>query len=374
MSIPNLRAIEIDPSTDPRWHNFVTALPESLIYHHPAWLQVLEEAYGCRLINLACEDDNGQLWGVLPLSYKRGLFNGRVFSSLFGSPVAGPLARNDAALAVLIHAAVERARSDAGIPLEIRVLSNALDSVVPKVIGVPIQTTYVLDLPEKPELLRLGNSHNHATVKRAVNKAIREGVRVRIAETERELWAWYGLYVDTMRRLAALPQSYQFFKVAWKRLQSRGLTRLFLAEHYEARQIKLVGGLLLLMFGRTIYYAYGGWCWENQSLRPNDALHWGAIQHACANGFRRYDLGGGSMNQGLAQYKSKWGAQPKTVYSYRYSGSNDLTIGSSKSSSIARKLVSIHAPESRLRQVALAILGRLPAKAVSVVSNWAHQI
>jgi serine/alanine adding enzyme len=371
----NLRAIEIDLNTDERWDEFVKSVPGSLVYHHSAWLQVVEEAYGCTLINLACVDNDGRLWGILPLSFKRGIFTGRVFSSLFGTPVAGPLAHNYSALAVLMRAAVERTRSRPGIPLELMVSSNALDQVMPEFIGVPVLTTYVVHLPQRPELLRLGKSHNHASIKRAVNKATRLGVQVRLAETERELWDWYRLYLETMRRLTALPQSYQFFKTAWKRLHRQGLMQLLIAEHCQGLHSKLIGGLVLLTFGQTIYYAYGGWSWEDQSLRPNDALHWEAIQYACRKGFSRYDLGAGSMKQGLAEYKAKWGAQPEPIYSYRYFAANDLTGGISQSMSPTRTSpINIHAPASPIRQFSLSILRRLPARAVAVLSKWAHQI
>src|SRR5713226_6039810 len=108
--VSTLRVVEIDPQTDLRWEALVTTLPNGLIYHHPAWLQVLEEAYGYKPVNLACEDANGQLRGILPLFYRRGLLTGRQYSSLPRTPVAGPLAYDDQAMAVLVRAAVERVR------------------------------------------------------------------------------------------------------------------------------------------------------------------------------------------------------------------------------------------------------------------------
>src|SRR6187397_564910 len=99
MSIPKLHIIEIDPHSDERWDGFVKSVQDSLVYHHSAWLQVLKEAYGCSFINLACEDDDGRLLGILPISLKRGLLTGCVFSSLYSTPVAGPLAHNASALA-----------------------------------------------------------------------------------------------------------------------------------------------------------------------------------------------------------------------------------------------------------------------------------
>jgi hypothetical protein len=70
--VSTLRVVEVDPQSDPRWEALMTALPSALIYHHPAWLQVIEEACGYKPVNLACEDTNGQLRGILPLFYKRG--------------------------------------------------------------------------------------------------------------------------------------------------------------------------------------------------------------------------------------------------------------------------------------------------------------
>jgi hypothetical protein len=74
------------------------------------------------------------------------------------------------------------------------------------------------------------NSH----IKWAVNKATRLGVKVREAQTERELQVWYGLYLQTMRRLVVVPKPYRFFQLAWQRLRPRGLLRLLLAERCEA--------------------------------------------------------------------------------------------------------------------------------------------
>jgi hypothetical protein len=374
-SVSNLRVREVDPGSDPRWDEFVTAVPGGLIYHHSAWLQVLAEAYGCTLIHLVCEDGDGVLRGILPLSRKRGLFTGHVFSSLFGTPVAGPLVSDSRASSALMHAAAQRASDWSGMALEVTVLSGALDGV-PGMAATPAGTTYVVQLPQRFELLRLGDSHNHATVKRAVNKANRLGIQVRPAETERELWAWYKLYLDTMRRLAALPQSYEFFRIAWDRLHGRGFMQLLLAEHQEsgATKANLLGGLVLLKFGRTVHYAYGGWSWANQALRPNDALHWRVIQDACTDGFQRYDLGGGSEKQGLAQYKIKWGAKPEGIYRYRCRTSADGIAEPDSNGQIRTSAINIQDSGSRPRQLALAILGRLPAKAVSVLSNWAHHM
>jgi lipid II:glycine glycyltransferase (peptidoglycan interpeptide bridge formation enzyme) len=164
-----------------------------------------------------------------------------------------------------------------------------------------------------------------------------------------------------MRRLSALPRSYHFFKVAWERLRPLGLMQLLLAEHFGAGRTRLLGGFLLLMYGQTVSHAYSGWSWPDRSLRPNDALHWKAIQDACAKGFRCYDFGAASRSKGgLAEYKSKWGAETKLLYSYYYPASQKLEVD-------------IHAPGSSARQLTLAVLQRLPISTVGLLSDWAHR-
>jgi hypothetical protein len=242
-----LRVVELDPQTDPRWETLMKSLPTSVIFQHPAWLGVLEETYGYKPNHLACEDATGELRGVLPLFYRRGLRTGRMYASLFDSAKAGPLAYDDQARAALIQAAIERAGAEPGIQLQIRVRSNSLDGLVDSIIGVPIYESYELALPERLDLLRLNSS-----IKRAINKATRLGVQVRQAETEGELRAWYGLYLQTMRRLVVMPRPYRFFELAWQRLRPLGLLRLLLAEHVEAGQSGMVAGLLFLQWGQTI--------------------------------------------------------------------------------------------------------------------------
>ena len=348
-----LRVIDIDPQTDRRWESLVTKIPTSLI-HHPAWLAVLEEAYGYRPAHLACEDMNGQIVGVLPLFERRGWRSGRSFTSLFACPLSY---QNEASMA-LMQAAVKRAQAQRGVPLRLKAMSNAFDGRLDGMVGVPVYETFLLPLPERADLLRLDSS-----LKRAIKKATKEGVQVRQAENENELKAWYGLYLQTMHRLLVFPKPYRFFEVAWKRLRHRGMLRLLLAEHIEAGKRRLIAGFLLLQWGQTVSYISAGWRHEDQALRPNDILHWQAIQDACAGGFNCYDFGDVPLgNLGLARYKSKWGAQANLVYDYSYPAARAET-GSEHTQS-----------ERPGRRLSTLVKQRLPGSAMGLLSNWFYAL
>jgi hypothetical protein len=349
---PVLHVVEIDPQTDPRWETMVVSSEDGLIYHHPAWLKVLEEAYAYKATHLACEDLAGQIRGILPLFYTCGLLSGRRVSSLPRTPVAGPLACDDQAMSFLVRAAVERVRDTPGIQLQFKMPADGLDRLVENVVGIPWKAAYRLSLPIWPELPRLDSR-----VKRAINKAARLSVDIHPAETERELRAWYELYLITMRHLVVLPRPYHFFKTVWEQLQPRGLARLLLARHYEAGRGRLLAGSLFLMSGRTVFYAFTGWKREDQAFRPNDAIHWQAIQKACEEGFRYYDFGEVDGNDtGLSAFKSKWGAEEKWLYRYYYPEFRESEITTLES----------------VRQFSGTMWQRLPLKVTSILGDLVH--
>lgn len=350
----SLRVIEVDPRTDQRWEAFLESIPACLIYYHPIWLQMMEEAYGYKTVYLVCEDTTGQVVGILPLIYQNGRRTGRTLRSVF----TGPLIKDDRASAALLQASVERTRAEPGVQLHFKLLSNTHDDLLHGLVGVPMYETFQLTLPKQPELLRLDS-----TIKRAVNKATRLGVEVRQAQTEGELRAWYELYLQTMRKLFALPNSYRYFELAWKRLHPQGLLRLLLAEHVEAGQRRLLGGILLLAYGQTISFAAAGWREEDQALRANDILHWRAIQDACTEGFGLYDFGDVELgNLGLARYKSKWGAEAKMVYDYSYPVSHNRMHGTNEQS------------RNLSQQLVQAVWPHLPTKTLGLLSNWFYAL
>ena len=354
------RIVTIDPNVDPRWAAFVAAHPDGLVYHHPAWLQVLERAYGYRPIGLACETEDGQLRGILPLFRTRGVLTGPRLSSLPHTPVAGPLGLDDQATADLLRAAVERAQAAPGTQLQLKSLSAQIEPPMDGLVGLPWRATYVLELPERVTELRFGNSRNHSRIKWAVNKAAREGVRVRLAETEADLKAWYQLHLDTVRRHAIPPAAYSFFKACWELLRPRGLMRLLLAEQEAAGWPRMLAGSIFLMFGQTAFYAFNGRRREALALRPNDLIQWHAIHHACQSGFRRYDFGEVTEdNQGLAEFKSKWASEPRPLYRYYYPAPREVETGALRSG-------------SRARQLASAAWRRLPLKATALLGDWLY--
>ena len=223
-----------------------------------------------------------------------------------------------------MRAAIERAQRVPDSRLELKMLAPDLNGLVEGLIGTPWRLTYRLTLCPDPADLRLGSARNHGRIRWAVNKAARLGVRVRQAETEVDLLDWYRLYLETMRSHQVPPRSYRFFRSIWRYLLPRGWMRLLLAEQRQVKERRPLAGSIFLLFGCTIFYAFNGRHRVDLPLRPNDAIHWQAIQDACHSGFRTYDFGGGGKPSGIGEFKHKWGAEPQRLYRYYYPPIPDL--------------------------------------------------
>ena len=364
-----LQTFELDYRNDPRWDRFVSSHPDGLIYHHSSWLIALEEEYDQKCVSLACADTDGQLLAVLPLFSTRGLpfalgrySTRRRLSSLPRTPVAGVLADDSAAASEIMRAAMDLAR-DRRVQLEIKTQIEGLERLVEGLSCVPWRFTYVEELPSSPQgaawqefcenlrlprecgsckgcrHLRFGNAKQQHRVNWAVNKAVKLGLEVREAETEEELAQWFGLYLQTMRHKAVPPRSYRFFKSLWSTLRPKGQMRLLLAERKTEGQTNLVAGSIFLKFGQTVFYAFTGCAPRNLYLHPHDIIQLEAIRDACKCGYRWYDFGEVSEdNESLAQFKGKWGTEPKPLFRYYYPAEERHPQTSGALTSSTRKL------------------------------------
>jgi hypothetical protein len=352
----DLRIVEIDPGSD-RWRAWVARRPDALVYHHPAWIDVLRETYDYAPACLGCEDPAGVLRGVLPLLATHGMVTGRRLSSLPHTPVAGPLADTPAIAGELVRGALQRVRVS-GVRLQLKAATPTL--AVDGLARARWDDTYVLELPEHAEDLRFGSGRNHARIRWAARKADKHGVRVRMAETEEELRAWYRLYLETMRSHSVPPRPLRLFSAMWRVLRPLGMMRLALAEMASGGAREILAGSLILTSGHTAAYAFNGRRRDQLGLRPNDVIQWTVIPELCAGGVRSYDMGEVTTGQaGLADFKSKWGAEPRALYRYHHPPARRPATG---------RL----APGTRLRRTGEAAWRRLPLAATARLGDWLY--
>ena len=359
-----LRVNLVDPTADPRWAAFVSAHPDGLAFHHPAWLATLADTFGYPPAHLACEDDQGRLHGVLPLVYRRGLIRGRQLWSLPCTAVAGPLTTSAEAAEALIQAAIRLAQEPPAHRLVLHSMVPDLDpggTVLSRVEGIP---TYVIDLPERTEPLRVGAAGKHSVIKRGVKKAHEYGLRLREAERFEDLVAWYRLYVGTMQEKESPPLPFRLFDAAWHYLRPEGMLQLLVVDQPRGNGTELIGGEILLLNSQTVLGEYAARSPISRQLHGHDLIQWHIVHSSWDAGYRRIDLGDAHPESGLARYKRKWGGQPRPMYRYverRPSTTQAGTSGPSRG--------------SKLRQLAKPAWRRMPlpvaARAGALVYRYA---
>ena len=257
---------ETNPHTDPRWESFVMRHPAASIYHHPAWLAALEQEYKQQSVYLICEDDGGELHGLFPLMYTRGLplskgrqLAGARLASLPRTPLAGPLTNDPQASMLLLQEAVRRAAEKPNIRLQIKTQKRELGGLIDGVVEKPWRFTYLLHLYETPgEPLRFSNNKHRHKMKGSISKALANGLRARLAETEDDLKSWYNVYLESMRRNVVPARPYRFFHALWQSMAPKGLMRVWLVEHHTGVGTTIVGGHIYFRLGQTLTYAFNG--------------------------------------------------------------------------------------------------------------------
>ncbi len=319
---------EANSDIDEKWIEFISNHSQATVYHHPAWLKVIENETCQKVLKLICIDEDKNIKGVFPLQFTKGFPFGlggipgtRRLASLPRTPVGGPLTSNSLATDMLIQKATDIVSSESACLLQIKSFDSDINDGIDSLYKYFWREIYIKEIPDYPDEIRYGKSKNHAKIKWAVNKAEQNNVIHRTAESEVDLKKWYPLYLDTMRIHTTPARSYRFFKNLWEILRPKGMMQLQLAELEENGKQKIIAGSILLFYNKTVTHAFSGSSRirKNIELRPNDLLHWYAMLDAQKIGFKYYDLGEVSKgNIGLATYKKKWDTVKVNMYHYYY--------------------------------------------------------
>ena len=293
------------PIDDARWHDFVTRHPDATPFHDPAWASLLAECYGMSGFVLAELGESGSVTGGIPLLAPPRLPGApRRLVSLPYTDSLPPLVPPDGARQVA--EAVDAARSELGVArVELRgELAGALADP-------PAAVMHMLTLERDPDAIARRFSQEK---RRNIRASERNGLTTSRAENERDLTeTYYGLHLQTRRRLGVPSQPKRFFRLLWRRLLEPGRGFVLTVRHGN---IPIASAVFLVGNG-TVVYKYGASDAARQAHKPNDLLMWTAIRDACLEGFERFDFGRSELTAtGLRQFKSRWGAVERPlVYS-----------------------------------------------------------
>jgi CelD/BcsL family acetyltransferase involved in cellulose biosynthesis len=292
-----MRRVDLESS---EWHGLL-GRSDATPFHHPAWISVLSDTYGFRSFGLVGEGETEGLPVIEVALPPRGK---RRWVSLPFTDYCPPLSASVGVDSDLAHR-LDVARMEADIAqLEVRAPLEGGEHTPPNLRA--IRTVLPLGAGEE-ELFRAV----HGSHRRSVNRALREGITVRPAETESDLVdVFYRLHLMNRRRLGVPIQPRRYFRLLWRRMLEPGLGQLFLA--YSGTQP--VAGVVVLRFKRTAIYKYSALNPRARRLRPNHLVVWRAIQWSIEGGAEVFDFGRTDVgHEGLRRFKTGWGAQEEEL-------------------------------------------------------------
>ena len=146
----------------------------------------------------------------------------------------------------------------------------------------------------------------HSKRRNEIRRAEKEGCTVELNTTPESLLACYEILTEVYHRAKLpLPDINHFKAILQHTTPTTGL-RLFTAVWEK----KIIGCMLCLADGNTLYDYYAGAYSHYYDKYPNDLLPWTVFKWAKANGFSQFDFGGAGkpgVPYGVRDYKKKFG-------------------------------------------------------------------
>jgi FemAB-related protein (PEP-CTERM system-associated) len=314
------------PLSHAHWHNFVEQHAKGSFYHSQAWLDLLTKLYGYSVIPLTTTNTTGQITGFLPLCFMQSPLTGRRLVSLPFSDYCSPLAVDELSTSNLIDQAIRLAHQQKVRYLELRTGTNEVLSKHPDLMEGNLYVRWLLPLNPDPDRVW---ASLRKPIQRQIKKSKGLGVQVRIAQGPEDMAQYYQLHLLTRVKKHGVPaQPKRFFLELWESFANSGTVQLLLAEY----QGTIIAGMILVTSGTTVKYAYGASDEHYLKLAPNDLLLWTAISWGCTNGYQTLDLGRTARdNQGLMEFKRRWGASEEPLPYYYYPHSAGMTATSESS-------------------------------------------
>jgi len=301
-----LKIVRIRPQTDSLWERLVQS-QKSTVFHSPEWMEVLTDTYDFDIRAQVLVNEAGEPEAGIPFCQIEDIKKKRLVTLPF-SDYCDPLLESYEQWTSLTEPFFAE-----NCPYTIRCVHNDVPLADDRFQQVDKAKWHGLDL--NPDLDSLWHGV-HSSARRAIRKAEREGVIVRIAEQEEDLRAFFELHLGVRKyKYRMVAQPYRFFESIWRHFIETQQGLLMVAIHQD----KIIGGVLFLVWKNRLYYKFNASAPINLAVRPNDLMIWEGIKYGKTQDYTYLDFGLSDWDQeGLVRYKRKFATEEKTISFLRY--------------------------------------------------------
>jgi len=344
-----------DSSNPNLWDEYINSHPKGTLYHLSGWKKIIEKTYGhkayylmavkdaqksiaprnfypgeifekysspCEILHRQFNRGEGDLAGVansvvgvLPLVHlKHILFGNRLISIPFFD-MGGMLAEAVEVEKELLKQSIELAKKLKVDHIEIRSnqqiayleSSRKAESISNwKVYTFSHKVRMLLRLPESSEVLMKSFK---SKLRSQVKKPIKKGLKVKIGGFEL-IGDFYKVFSINMRDLGSPVHTKRLMQNVLEKLSDK--VRIFMVY----KETEPVACSLVVGFKDTLENPWASALRKYSGLAPNMLLYWSMLEYACDNGFKYFDFGRSSIDEGTYKFKRQWGARPEPLYWY----------------------------------------------------------
>ena len=301
------------PEMKEAWDYFVTSKEEGTCYHLSGWKNVFEKTYQHRTYYLYSIEDKepglNKILGILPLVLIKSVFFGRFLVSLPIFDNVGVYADSLEAKKSLIQKAIQIAEKERANFVEFR-QANLFPSdnggVFNNLMVKSHKITLLLDLPDSSEAL--WNSFK-SKLRSQIKKPMKEGCEFAIGGLD-QLENFYEIFSTNMRDLGTPVNSKLLFKNILEGFPEDSKIGVVLKDN------KPVAAGFIIGFKEILHVPWASSLRKFNSISPNMLLYWGILEYACKKGYRVFDFGRSSPEEGTHKFKEQW--NPKAIPLYWY--------------------------------------------------------
>lgn len=288
------------------WDDYVVAHSEASCYHLTAWKRAVERAYGHRSCYLLAKATLPaphlcNILGVLPLFHLRNFLFGNHLVSLPFCDYGGVLADDEHVVRALVRRSTDLSRQLNNATVELRNIGRITSA---RLLTSCHKVRMVLELQGNWE--KLWKSFG-AKLRSQIRKPQKEGLISKMGGVEL-LDDFYRVFSFNMRDLGSP-------------VHSKALVKAVLEEFGKLSKLQVVyksemaiGAGLILCCRDTVFIPWASTVRQFNRLSPNMMLYWNFLKYAADNGFRKFDFGRTSLNEGTYKFKEQWGAKPSPLY------------------------------------------------------------
>lgn len=293
------------------WDCYVIQHPQGIAYQLYAFKAAVQKAYGFKGVYFLAHVKN-RIVGILPLVHVHlpGLSGSLV--SLPYCDAGGMLADSVDIEKQLLEHALAFSKNSGINRVCIRSIKG-FANIDPCLTINPNKARMVLPLPKSAEELL---SSLKAKVRSQVKKPQRDGLFCEIGG-KKLLPDFYKVFCENMRDLGSPVHSFDWLQhilIAYQNRAHVGIVRM--------PDKKAVAAGIILCHPKVVSIPWASSLRRFNRLNPNMLLYWNFLNFAIAHGYREFDFGRSTPEEGTFKFKKQWGAIPKFLHWGYFSGSN----------------------------------------------------